>query len=188
MDSLVEHKHQKMDVRFGTWNIRSLYRAGALKVVARELEMFKLDLVDIQEVRWEKSGTEQAEDYIFFYEEGNEDHQLGRGFFVHKKIISAVRRVEFVSDRMSFKILKGHWCNIIVVNVHAAGMIMCAGGMHGRGDKVYKVLVGNTEAKKPLVRPRHRSEDRIKIDLNEIGWEVWRGLTWLRVQTGGELL
>jgi endonuclease/exonuclease/phosphatase family metal-dependent hydrolase len=38
---------------------------------------------------------------------------------VHKRIISAVRRVEFVSDRMSCIILRGHWCNIIVVNVHA---------------------------------------------------------------------
>jgi hypothetical protein len=35
---------------------------------------------------------------------------------VHKRIISAV---EFVSDRMSYIILKGHWCHIIVLNVHA---------------------------------------------------------------------
>jgi hypothetical protein len=32
--------------------------------------------------------------------------------------MSAVRRVEFVSDRMSYIILRGLWCNIIVVNVH----------------------------------------------------------------------
>jgi hypothetical protein len=38
---------------------------------------------------------------------------------VHKRIISAVRRVEFVSDRMSYILLRGRWCNIIVVNVHA---------------------------------------------------------------------
>jgi hypothetical protein len=38
---------------------------------------------------------------------------------VQKKIISAVRRVEFVSDRMSYIILRSRWCNIIVVNVHA---------------------------------------------------------------------
>jgi hypothetical protein len=38
---------------------------------------------------------------------------------VHKRIISAVRRVEFVSDRMSYIILRGRWCNTIVVNVHA---------------------------------------------------------------------
>jgi hypothetical protein len=29
---------------------------------------------------------------------------------VHKRIISAVKRVEFVSDRMSCIILRGHWC------------------------------------------------------------------------------
>jgi hypothetical protein len=38
---------------------------------------------------------------------------------VHKKIISAVKRVEFVSDRMSYIILTGRWCHIIVLNVHA---------------------------------------------------------------------
>jgi hypothetical protein len=41
------------------------------------------------------------------------------GFFVHKRIISAVRRVEFISDRMSYIILRGRCCNIIVLNVQA---------------------------------------------------------------------
>jgi hypothetical protein len=34
--------------------------------------------------------------------------------------MSAVKRVEFISDRMSYIILRGGWCNIIVLNVHAA--------------------------------------------------------------------
>jgi hypothetical protein len=38
---------------------------------------------------------------------------------VHKRIISAVKRVLFVSDRMSHIILRGRWCHIIVLNVHA---------------------------------------------------------------------
>jgi hypothetical protein len=38
---------------------------------------------------------------------------------MHKRIISAVKRVEFVSDRMSYIILRGRWCHIIVLNVHA---------------------------------------------------------------------
>jgi hypothetical protein len=49
----------------------------------------------------------------------NENHELGIGAFVHKGIVSAVKRVEFVSDRMSYIILRGRWCHIIVLNVHA---------------------------------------------------------------------
>jgi hypothetical protein len=47
------------------------------------------------------------------------DHQLGMGFFIHKRIVSLVRRVEFVSDRMPYIILRGCWCNIIYLNAHA---------------------------------------------------------------------
>jgi hypothetical protein len=40
-------------------------------------------------------------------------------FFVHKRIISTVKRVESVSDRMSYIKLSDRWCHIIVLNVHA---------------------------------------------------------------------
>jgi len=44
---------------------------------------------------------------------------LGTGFFVHHIIVSTVKRVEFVSNRLSYIVLRGCWYNIIVVNVHA---------------------------------------------------------------------
>jgi hypothetical protein len=40
----------------------------------------------------------------------------------------------------------------------------------GEGRNVYRVLVGKTEGKRPLVRPRRRWEDGIKMDLSETGW------------------
>jgi hypothetical protein len=58
--------------------------------------------VGVQEVRWKKGGTERTEDYTFFYGGRNDNNQLGTGFLVHKRIMSAVVRAEFVSDRMSY--------------------------------------------------------------------------------------
>jgi exonuclease III len=87
---------RKRDTTFGTWNVRSLYRAGSFTAAARELARYKLDLVGVQEVRWDRESTVTAGDYNFLYGTGNENHQLGTGLLVHHRIISAVTRVEFL--------------------------------------------------------------------------------------------
>jgi exonuclease III len=55
---------------FGTWNVRSLCRVGAIKSVVRELERYKLDLVAIQEVRREGEGYQTVDNNTFFYWKG----------------------------------------------------------------------------------------------------------------------
>jgi hypothetical protein len=51
-----------MDMRFGTWNIRRLYRAGSLMALAKEISKYKFDLVGVRsdgihEITW---GTSAA--------------------------------------------------------------------------------------------------------------------------------
>jgi hypothetical protein len=66
-------------------NVRGLYRAGSLKAVAKELARYKLDLVGVQEVRWDKGGTLRAGDYNFFYGKGNEHHKLEQDFLYSRE-------------------------------------------------------------------------------------------------------
>jgi hypothetical protein len=108
-----------MDMRFALWKVRGFYRAGSLMTVSTELSKCEIDLVGVQEVRWEGVGNEPAGEYTFFYGKGTENHELGTECFVHKRILSAVKRVGFVSDRISYIILRGRWCHIMVLNVHA---------------------------------------------------------------------
>jgi hypothetical protein len=62
------------------------------------------DLVGVQQVRWDSSGTKLA----FLYRKRNDNHELG-----------IAKRVEFVSDKMPYIILRGCWYHVIVLSIHA---------------------------------------------------------------------
>jgi hypothetical protein len=48
----------------------------------------------------------------------------------------------------------------------------------GEGRGVYRVLVGKPEGKRPLGRPRHRWEDNIMMELQDVGCE---GMDWIEL-------
>jgi hypothetical protein len=52
-------------------------------------------------------------------QQANIHFSMEKGTKIMNKYRSAVKRVEFVSDRMTYIILRGRWCDVIVLNVHA---------------------------------------------------------------------
>jgi hypothetical protein len=69
--------------------------SGSLKSISRELAKYKLDSVGVQK----SNGTRMvlnSRQYTFFYGNWPADYHLGTCFFIHK-VISAVKRVEYVS-------------------------------------------------------------------------------------------
>jgi hypothetical protein len=48
----------------------------------------------------------------------------------------------------------------------------------GESRTLYRVLVGKPDGKRPLGRSRHRWEENIKVDLEEVGCE---GMDWIDV-------
>ncbi|PNF21381.1 hypothetical protein B7P43_G15471 [Cryptotermes secundus] len=138
-----------MDMRVGIWNVRSLYRAGSLMAVAKEISKYKLELAGVQEVRWGGGG------------------------------------IEFVSDRISYITLRGRWCDIIILNVHA----ITEDKIDGIDDRFYgeleyvfdkfpkypmKILLGDFNAKvgrEDIFRPTIGNENLHEIN-NDNGVRV----------------
>jgi hypothetical protein len=86
--------------------------------VAKELVRYRLDLLGVQELKLDKGAIVRAEDYASFYGKGNEHHELKALFFLRPRI-AAAKRVVFVSDRVPYIVLRGGWCNMTALNVHA---------------------------------------------------------------------
>jgi hypothetical protein len=71
--------------------------------------------------------------------------------------------------------------------MRGAGHVACM----WRKRNAYRILVGNPKGKRPLGRPRRRSEDNVQMDLREIGWgdldwidldqdrDQWRALVYM---------
>jgi hypothetical protein len=83
--------------------------------------------------------------------------------------------------------LRDLYCTPYIVQVIKSRRMKWAGHVARMGDKrgAYRVLMGNTEGKRPLGRPRRRWEDDIKMDIQELGSGAWTGLVWLSRGTGG---
>jgi hypothetical protein len=84
------------------------------------LAKYNLDLLAAQQVRWVESGSQSADYYTFFRGNENPNYYLGTGFFIHKGIISAAKRAEFISYRMMYITLRGSSCDIFVLKVQVS--------------------------------------------------------------------
>jgi hypothetical protein len=50
--------------------------------------------------------------------------------------------------------------------------------VHGEMRNAHKIFVGKREGKRSFRRPRRKWENNIKMDLNEIGWEI---VNWMHL-------
>jgi hypothetical protein len=66
-----------------------------------------------------------------------------------------------------------------IIRVIKSRRIRWAGHVAGMGEErgAYRILVGRPEERRPLRRPRHKWEDNIKMNLQEVGW----GMNWIEL-------
>jgi len=110
---------RKKDFFFGTWNVRTLYKSGAVHNIVNEVEKYKVKLTALQEIRWTNTGTININEITIFYGGCTEQRQLGTGFAVHKDLVPAVKEFKDINPRMSVLTIEAQWFDISFVNVHA---------------------------------------------------------------------
>lgn len=113
----------KTITRIAYWNVRTLYAAGTLQEVAREMKKYQVDVLGISETRWIGCGNERlstGEQFIYSgKKEPNASHERGVGLLMTRVAERALLDWEPISERIIKARFKTRFKNITVVNVYA---------------------------------------------------------------------
>ena len=94
----------KSKIRIGCWNVRTLYQAGKLAQLAKEMRRYKLSIIGVCESRWNPFGkvtTSSGETYLYSGNEREEDaHTHGVGLLLSKDAEKSLIEWEPVSERI----------------------------------------------------------------------------------------
>jgi hypothetical protein len=59
-------RRQTNEIRIATWNICTMYIPGRLQEIAEEVLKYKIDIVTVQEIRWQGTGKIDKPNYTFY--------------------------------------------------------------------------------------------------------------------------
>ena len=104
-------------MKIGTWDVRSLFWLGALKVLHNELSNLDFDVALLQETRLE-SGIQKIDNFALF-NSGVESkrHEFGCGFYVSAKFLKYVKHFEIINERICCFRLRTKWFSCTLVNI-----------------------------------------------------------------------
>ena len=105
-------------LKIGTWNVRTLYKAGKLENAMQEMKRMELDIMGTAETRWTESGKVVKNNYTMIYSGGNE-HKYGVGILMKNTITNAMMGYWAISERMMMMKLLSKPFNINIIEVYA---------------------------------------------------------------------
>src|SRR6266576_2907313 len=90
---------KKQKIRIVTWNVRTLLQVGKLENLKREMDVNRMGIVGLSEVRWEGEGEISSGNYKLFCS-GIAQRRNGIGFIVNKRVENSIKKVVYEGDRI----------------------------------------------------------------------------------------
>jgi endonuclease/exonuclease/phosphatase family metal-dependent hydrolase len=105
---------------YGTWNVKTLYKTGALLSLLSQLKEYRLVVTALREKRWQGKDIKDMKSHTIFYSgkvEGS--RELGVAFVVERSMKVNVLDFIAVDERMCVLRIKTKFQNLSLINVHA---------------------------------------------------------------------
>jgi exonuclease III len=108
------------DLIFGTWNVQTMLQLGKMTEIADEVLKLGIELVAIQEIRWQGHGEINKKNFTVIYSgPENQTGQYGTGFIISRKIKESILEYEPVNDRLCRIRIRGKFRNLSIISAYA---------------------------------------------------------------------
>lgn len=110
-----------VNIKLGTWNVTSMYKAGKSQNIAQEMERLNIDILGISETRWPSSGKCQIGKHHMIYYSGSNDtqHRNGVAVMVRKNLTKAIVNFVPFSERVMLLQIETKYRKMNIVQVYA---------------------------------------------------------------------
>jgi len=71
-------------MRITNWSERTLYRAGEMKEMVKDMDDYKIDVCALQEIKWSGKGTVVKKNYMIL---NSDENGFGTDFFISRYIV-----------------------------------------------------------------------------------------------------
>ena len=110
----------KNTLKMATWNVRTLYKPGAAKILEKELNRYGIDIAALQEIRWPGLGkVDQEKGHILHSGKEGDIHEEGVGFYLSRKAYRSLIEFSPISSRIAKIRLEAKWFKVTIICLHA---------------------------------------------------------------------
>jgi exonuclease III len=121
INTMKTNSKRRKDLRLATWNARSLYRPGGLRITINELRKNKIEIAAIQETRWNKLTPQDftSNGYNIYTRSFANNHESDTTFLANSKFIHMVINFTPINERICVIRINGRFSNYSLINIHA---------------------------------------------------------------------